>query len=99
MVHPCFKCGRYVRSNETRCPFCESAIEAASDQDLAPESMRLSRAALLVATSFTLAGCPFAARYGGPPPGSVPPADPPAVTAPTNAPSSASDAQVAPPKR
>lgn len=38
---------------------------------------RLSRAALLVAGSMVLAGCPLAVRYGGPPPTMEPPAPAP----------------------
>lgn len=73
-------------------------LEAVSGEGLTPETMRISRAALLVAASFSLAGCPFAARYGGPPIAPEP-ADPPQATAVPRAPTVSADAQVAPPKR
>lgn len=54
---------------------------------------RLSRAALLVAGSMVMAGCPLAVRYGGPPPPAYDPA--PTPTAPARAPDAAPNAPTA----
>lgn len=73
MLVPCAACGRHLRGRESRCPFCLAAhvpVELAE-----PAAPRLSRAALAVAGSLVLGGCPMAVRYGGPPVVAVP-ADP-----------------------
>lgn len=86
MLTPCDACGRHLRTHEARCPFCLAARAPAAPVDDRPPTR--SRAALLAATAFTLAGCPLAVRYGGPPPESMAPAVAPAPVTP--APSDAS---------
>lgn len=66
---PCGDCGRHVRSDEERCPFCRAAIS--------PSRAALT-AAVALSAGLSLAGCgprEVAAVYGGPPP------PPPEVTA------------------
>lgn len=65
MLVPCEACGRYLRARESRCPFCLTARAPCDVPEPAPP--RLSRAALAVAGSIALSGCPVAVRYGGPP--------------------------------
>jgi len=45
-LRPCSACGRHVRGDVTRCPFCDQALAHAGDGE-APEPARLSRAACL----------------------------------------------------
>jgi hypothetical protein len=65
MLVPCEACGRHLRARESRCPFC-LAVRAPCDV-VEPAPPRLSRAALVMAGSLALSGCPVAVRYGGPP--------------------------------
>lgn len=93
MLTPCDACGRHLRTHEARCPFCLAARAPASPvEDRVPTR---SRAALVAATAFTLAGCPLAVRYGGPPPESIAPAEAPPPVAPARATSAPSDASTA----
>jgi len=70
MLIPCEACGRHLRARESRCPFC-LAVRAPCDVP-EPAPPRLSRAALVMAGSIALSGCPVAVRYGGPPPNAAP---------------------------
>jgi hypothetical protein len=45
-LRPCGACSRHVRADETRCPFCEAALEAAPPAPAATAG-RLGRAALM----------------------------------------------------
>ena len=71
MLVPCDAGGRFVRDREHRCPFCNTD-RAPTELTESGEAPSRSRAALLVAASMVIAGCPLAVRYGGPPPGSGP---------------------------
>lgn len=78
----CSACARHIRSNESTCPFCRaSATPFEVAARLPPRPLRLSRAALLIASLAALEGCgkkpvetvpdaePVAAPpYGAPPP-------------------------------
>jgi hypothetical protein len=93
MLVPCEVCGRHLRPRESRCPFCD-ATRAPADTDDAAMPPRLSRAALLVAGSMVMAGCPLAVRYGGPPPPAYDPAPTPPPAA-ARSPDAASNAPTA----
>ena len=67
----CGKCLNFTHPGEHRCPFC-NADRAPTELTESGEAPSRSRAALLVAASMVIAGCPLAVRYGGPPPGSAP---------------------------
>lgn len=59
-LRPCPQCSRHVRSNEVRCPFCDSALAVDDRAPLVPAG-RIGRAALMafgaaLATA-SLAGC------------------------------------------
>ncbi len=85
MLIPCDACGRHLRARESRCPFC---LAGRAPSDVAePAPPRLSRAALVMAGSIALSGCPLAVRYGGPPLNTAP-----APVAPLAAPDAAADA-------
>ncbi|MFO0605425.1 MAG: hypothetical protein U0324_19750 [Polyangiales bacterium] len=86
MLVPCEACGRHLRARESRCPFC---LADRAPRDVAePAPPRLSRAALMMAGSIALSGCPLAVRYGGPPPSAAPAQ----VAPPPAAPDASSDA-------
>ena len=98
MLVPCDACGRHLRAHEFCCPFCDARRAPSEAVAEAPMPPRLSRAALLVAGSMVLAGCPMAVRYGGPPPSmQQPPPAADATPAPTQpAPAPAAPANAAP---
>ena len=58
-LHLCPSCARHVRTNESSCPFCATALEASSDapKNVAPLARGLTRAAILFAGATTIAGC------------------------------------------
>src|SRR5689334_21694145 len=59
-LRPCTGCLRHVRADETRCPFCEAALEVIAPAPLLSEA-RLGRAARMAFTAAMataqLAGC------------------------------------------
>ncbi len=87
----CSACARHIRSNEATCPFCRAtATPFDATARLAPRPLRLSRAALLVASLAAIEGCgkkPVEAvpdaeavqapPYGAPPPSDLPTPQPP----------------------
>ncbi len=62
-LHPCPHCQRHIRTDESHCPFCQSAVAGAFDEVPSPRlpTRRLSRAALLtlgtMAASTPLSAC------------------------------------------
>jgi len=58
-LRPCAHCARHVRSNETRCPFCEGAL-ALDERPVTVPRKRLGRSARMAfgaAASISLAAC------------------------------------------
>ncbi len=76
----CRGCSRHVRASETRCPFCESGLEALPPSGpLIEVPLRLGRAALAALAAGTLYACTSQQAappapvplYGAPPPQQV----------------------------
>ncbi|MFO0626208.1 MAG: hypothetical protein U0325_11380 [Polyangiales bacterium] len=68
---PCVACARHVRVVERVCPFCGAAVTATASREV-PTPRGVSRAAMLLGASLSLAACPrreqqIAAVYGAPP--------------------------------
>ncbi len=94
----CSACARHIRSNEPTCPFCRaSATPFEVTARLAPRPLRLSRAALLIASLAAIEGCgkkpvetiPDAEAVAAPPYGAPPPdlpTTPPLPPLPTSTP-------------
>lgn len=69
---PCVGCARHVRASESSCPFCHAPCITAALPEV-PLTRGLSRAAMLLGATLSLAACPrrereMAAVYGAPPP-------------------------------
>ena len=92
----CSACVRHIRSNEPTCPFCHAAASPfAVTARLPPRPLRLSRAALLVASLAAIEGCgkkpveavPDAEPVQAPPYGQPPPELPTTPPLPVTQPS------------
>jgi hypothetical protein len=71
MLGPCPSCRRHVRVAERTCPFCSAAVSVSASPGL---TKRLSRAAIIAASTMAIAGCPktkepetIVQPYGAPP--------------------------------
>lgn len=54
-LHPCPGCGRHVRHEEPRCPFCASALPEMSS--VTPPVMRVTRAAMWLGATLAVSAC------------------------------------------
>ncbi|MBL8683928.1 MAG: hypothetical protein JNK05_32450 [Myxococcales bacterium] len=54
-LHPCPSCGRHVRHEEPRCPFCASALPEMSS--VTPPVLRVTRAAMWLGATLAVSAC------------------------------------------
>jgi hypothetical protein len=87
---PCDACNRHVRASDTRCPFCDAAVNAARAAVVpAVPTERLSRAAMFVFGATVAAAACVPQETTQPPPQAVPvqTVTPPIVVVPQQVPS------------
>jgi hypothetical protein len=58
MLNPCEQCKRPVRSTETRCPFCDAAVEAPCETPVARRGLSRREMVALAAAAVAGSGCP-----------------------------------------